>query len=132
MGTVKPKRKDRREDRQQGFIGWLDLRPDDISATRKFLAAFGVEDTIDALGFQPVSDVFANKFYPAVTTPMTRARYFIFVPALYRLLGMKKLGEQELRRETDALQVRLRRILMDPSNEGRKKGVIGKKRDEID
>ena len=62
----------------------MDLTADDAAKAKQFLESFLVEDTIDALGFQPISDAFAERFYPGVTTPMTRARYFIFVPAVYR------------------------------------------------
>jgi hypothetical protein len=41
---------------------------------------------IDELGFLMLQGPFSEHFYPAVTTPMMRARYFIFIPAIYKYL----------------------------------------------
>jgi hypothetical protein len=47
---------------------------------------------IDELGFQRLQGPFAERFYPAVTTPMTRARYLIFIPAIYRHMEITGLA----------------------------------------
>ena len=47
---------------------------------------------IDELGFLVLQGAFAEQFYPAVTTPMTRPRYLIFVPAIYQYLEQLRPG----------------------------------------
>ena len=41
------------------------------------------EGTLDELGFGIIRDAFADLFFPATSTIMTRARYFILVPSIY-------------------------------------------------
>ena len=53
---------------------------------RNVLKALTPGGVIDELGFLMLQGAFADQFYPAVTTPMTRARYLIFIPAIYRHL----------------------------------------------
>lgn len=63
---------------------WLSSSSAEITRARNVLKALAPGGVIDALGFLVLSGAFADRFYPAVTTPMTRARYFFFVPAIYQ------------------------------------------------
>jgi hypothetical protein len=104
-------------------ITWLHLTDADVSRARRVIEAFREEDTVDVLGFQPISEAFDDWFYPAVTTPMTRGRYYIFVPAIYRHLERQRLDLQAFRREAADLQHELQRALS--SVEAAGGGVIG-------
>jgi hypothetical protein len=67
-------------------IGWLSSSAAEISRARQLLKTMTQSGVIDELGFLILLGAFADHFYPAITTPMTRARYLIFVPAIYQYI----------------------------------------------
>ena len=69
-----------------GGVSWLSSSSAEIARARNVLKALTPGGVIDELGFLVLQGAFAEQFYPAVTTPMTRARYLIFVPAIYQYL----------------------------------------------
>lgn len=81
-------------------LAWLSSSSAEISRARSVLDALRKPGVIDELGFLMLSSAFAERLYPGVTTIMTRARYLIFVPAIYRYLeqSRKRVG-----RDVDAL-----------------------------
>jgi hypothetical protein len=113
---------------QTFFTGRVWTFGDNVSKARRVIDAFKEDDTIDALGFQRISERFDEWCYPAVTTPMTRARYYLFVPAIYSYLERQHLGLQGFRDRAAGMQHELRRILV--QTERTKKGVIGEKAEE--
>ncbi len=67
---------------------------------------------IDELGFLMLNGAFADRLYPGVTTIMTRARYLVFVPAIYRHLESSRLGAgRDVDRVVRRMQVQLRDAL---------------------
>lgn len=67
---------------------------------------------IDELGFLMLNGAFAERLYPGVTTVMTRARYLIFVPAIYRYLEQsRKALHKDVDRIVRELQFELRNAL---------------------
>ena len=70
----------------RGGVSWLSSSSAEIARARNVLKALTPGGVIDELGFLVLQGAFAEQFYPAVTTPMTRARYLIFVPAIYQYL----------------------------------------------
>lgn len=70
----------------QPGITWLSSSSAGISRARDVLKALTPGGVIDELGYLMLQAPFAEHFYPAVTTPMTRARYLIFIPAIFRHL----------------------------------------------
>lgn len=67
-------------------VAWLSSSGAEISRARHVLKALAQSGVLDELGFLALQGAFADHLYPAVTTPMTRARYLIFVPAVYQWL----------------------------------------------
>lgn len=67
-------------------LTWLSSSSAAITRARSVLDALRKPGVIDELGFLMLNGAFAERLYPAVTTIMTRARYLIFVPAIYRYL----------------------------------------------
>jgi hypothetical protein len=67
-------------------LGWLDLDAAGLSAARAFMAGPKDTGTIDELGFGPIRQIYADLFFPATNTQMTRARYFLLIPGICRAL----------------------------------------------
>ena len=94
-------------------IRWLSSSSADITRARAVLDALRTPGVIDELGFLMLNAAFAERLYPAVTTIMTRARYLIFVPAIYRYLeqSRKTVAGKDVDRIARDLQFDLRNAL---------------------
>lgn len=103
-------------------VAWLSSSSAEIARAREVLKSLTPGGVIDELGFLVLQGAFADHFYPAVTTPMTRARYLMFVPAIYQYLEQSKkaLGKDTDRLSRD-LQFELLKALL--RNEARAIGM---------
>jgi hypothetical protein len=66
------------------FIGWLDYSEADQRQVRELLKLFSDQGTVDDLGLGTVRDAFSNQLFPGTSVIQTRARYFLFIPWIYR------------------------------------------------
>jgi Family of unknown function (DUF6361) len=71
-------------------LRWLSSCSAEITRARAVLDALRKPGVIDELGFLMLNGAFAERLYPGVTTIMTRARYLVFVPAIYRYLEQSR------------------------------------------
>ena len=65
-------------------LGWLDYREEDARLVRELLRAFEEKGTLDSIGIGTVRDALADVLFPGLSTLHTRARYFFFLPWVYR------------------------------------------------
>lgn len=65
--------------------------------------------TQDELGLGRIRDYFADSFFPGTTTVMTRARYFLFIPAIYYFYERRdaRVALDEIKRKQNELRERL-------------------------
>jgi hypothetical protein len=56
-------------------FGWLDLGEEGRRRAIDYLSQFKADNTLAELGFGILRDAFADIFYPATNTIMTRTRY---------------------------------------------------------
>lgn len=93
------------------FIGWIDLSEEEQKRARDYLRSLS-EGTLDELGFGIIRDFLADKFFPATSTIMTRARYFILVPSIYlHVLKQGDVGERA-KKKCARLEKKLRATLI--------------------
>ena len=71
-------------------LAWLSSSSAEIARARGVLDALRKPGVIDELGFLMLNGAFAERLYPGVTTIMTRARYLVLVPAMYRYLEQSR------------------------------------------
>lgn len=104
-------------------IVWLATSAAEIAAARHALRGLTPAGVLDELGFQVMQGALSDRLYPAVTTIMTRARYLVFVPAMYRYLedSGKARG-----RDADHLSRDRQLETCDALLESGQDGVIGK------
>lgn len=76
-------------------FGWVDYSTQEQRDVLKTLNELN-EDAVDALGLSVISDYYADKFFPGISTVQTRARYFVLVP--YVFLELEKDAKKELER----------------------------------
>lgn len=93
------------------FIGWIDFTDEDQKRAQDYLSSLS-EGTLDELGFGIIRDAFADLFFPATSTIMTRARYFILVPSIYLASFEQGDSGAGARRKCDRMELALRKQLI--------------------
>jgi hypothetical protein len=105
---------------------WIASSDQDIARARAVLRSLKPAGVLDELGFLVLLGAFSDRLYPAISTIMTRARYFLFIPAIYRHIeslpaGRRRNAANLARR----LQTTLCQSLLDTDPE--QPGIIGKR-----
>jgi len=92
-------------------LGWIDFSDEDQKRAQDYLRSLS-EGTLDELGFGIIRDAFADLFFPATSTIMTRARYFILVPSIY--LAAPEQGDHgaNAKRKCERMELSLRKQLI--------------------
>jgi len=92
------------------LLAWLDYSEQDRQKMLEVVSLFKEQDTRDELGIGSIRDSFADQLFPGTSTIMTRARYFLIVPWIYKLLegrrvSSAKIGESARKAETDLIEI---------------------------
>lgn len=110
-------------------MGWLNLSDEEQRRARACLRQFQTEGTLDELGFGIIRDAFADVFFPATSTIMTRTRYLIFVAATFMCIERERLTGGKAARRLKILEDSLRSFLTRENagseSERKERGVIG-------
>jgi hypothetical protein len=101
---------------------WLDYSERERRQAQHVISLFREQDTRDELGLATIRDTFADLFFPGTSTIQTRARYFLFVPWLYRWLEGKRVSSAQI-----GARVRWEELAMVETliKQGEYAGVIG-------
>lgn len=84
------------------MLGWIALNQREVRAIAKRLASPGSVGTVDELGLGLITDTLAQDLFPAFTTLMTRARYFIFARGVFDLAATQAWEQlQHTRRDEE-------------------------------
>lgn len=86
------------------------------------IEALGETDARDELGIGGVRDALSDTLFPGTSTIQTRARYFLFVPWIYRRRERPGTSPSRMVREARRDEIRLIYALLDG---GETRGVIG-------
>jgi hypothetical protein len=87
-------------------IGWIDFSDEDQKRAQDYLRSLS-EGTLDELGFGIIRDAFADLFFPATSTIMTRARYFVLVPSIYLAALVQRDSGASAKRKCDRMELAL-------------------------
>lgn len=101
---------------------WLDFSERERRRALDVIDQFRDEDTRDELGIGTVRDSLANLLFPGISTIQTRARYFLFIPWIYKELERRRIGYPDIRRRARQAEVALIDAL---ANSGEELGIIG-------
>jgi hypothetical protein len=107
----------------QSSIAWIDFAEQDRRKMMEVVALFKQRDTRDELGLGSIRDAFAGLLFPGTSTLQTRARYFLFVPWLYRTYEERKVPSHKIAQRLRRDEVKLIQALQ---SAGENDGVIGK------
>jgi hypothetical protein len=105
---------------------WFASSANEVARARAVLRAMKPQGVLDEMGFLVLLGAISDRLYPGISTIMTRARYFIFLPAIFRHIEERGLVKG---RNADVVsrsfQVKLCLALMDTDPEDA--GIIGKR-----
>ncbi|MBN1536884.1 MAG: hypothetical protein JW908_09150 [Anaerolineales bacterium] len=107
-------------------ISWLDFSEQERRKMIEVIASFGDRDTRDEMGLAQIRDGFADIFFPGTTTLMTRARYFLFVPWIYKYYEDYREKSASIARKVRKRELNLIKALKNVGEEG----VIGERSGE--
>ena len=65
-------------------LAWLDYSEADQRRAREIIAMFSQRESRDELGLGQIRDALSDTLFPGTSVLLTRARYFLFVPWLFR------------------------------------------------
>lgn len=103
-------------------LTWVDFSDEDRQRMAAVVQLFQDSETVDELGIGIVRDVFANRLFPGTSTIQTRARYFLFVPWIYRHHEKRRTSAAEIAQRARADEIRLIEALVENDDAA---GVIG-------
>ena len=65
-------------------LAWLDYSESDQRRAREIIAMFSQQESRDELGLGRIRDALSDALFPGTSVLLTRARYLLFVPWLFR------------------------------------------------
>lgn len=104
-------------------FAWLDHSEFDRGKALDVVHLFRQQGTLDELGIGTIRDAFADRFFPGTSTIQTRARYFLFIPWIYRRLEDRKVASSKIAAAARSAEIGLIQRLLDM---GEAEGVIGR------
>ena len=105
-------------------ISWLDFSETERRKMIEVISLFKQHDTRDEMGLAQIRDGFAEMFFPGTTTIQTRARYFLFIPWLYRYLEERKVPSTRISDRMRQSEMQVMHALL---NSGEPHNVIGQR-----
>jgi len=102
---------------------WLDYSERDRRRMLDVVDLFREKETRDELGIGVVRDAFADMLFPGTSTIQTRARYFLFIPWIYRDLERRRIGSAQVAAEARKREIYLTKALIGSEDDS---GVFGK------
>ncbi|MCH7583325.1 MAG: hypothetical protein IIC72_11930 [Acidobacteria bacterium] len=105
-------------------IGWLDYSEDHRQKMREIIDLFRDRDTLDEIGIGSVRDAFSELLFPGLSTVQTRARYFLFIPWVYKRMESERTASSKASDRARHLQTELIKSLERGGASGGE-GIIG-------
>jgi Family of unknown function (DUF6361) len=102
---------------------WLDYSEQDRRQMLAVIDRFREKESRDELGFNVIAFAFSDMFFPGTSTIQTRARYFLFIPWLYKILEEQRVRPEDVPRRLRQLEVRLIYAVLNSEDD---RGLIGR------
>jgi len=106
------------------MIAWLDTSSDEQQRVRELIALFAQNESRDELGIGQIRDAFSDTLFPGTSVIQTRARYYLFVPWIFRDGSRRGRSGLQLRAWADR---RERRLIESLRESGAVEGLIGRR-----
>ena len=110
-------------------IAWLDYDGAAREKALQLLSAFQEKESVDELGLGTIRDALSDKMFPGTSTLMTRLRYMLFIPWMFKRLEEGHVYSHSFLTRADEDERNLVRVLK--SKYGLEGGVIGARSGEF-
>jgi hypothetical protein len=104
------------------LFAWVDFAEEDRRKMAEVIDLFREQDTRDEVGLEAIRDGLADLMFPGTSTIQTRARYFLFVPWIYRRHEGKATTGTDVSKKARTDEIKLIDALVIG---GERDGVIG-------
>ena len=104
-------------------LAWLDYSEGDQRRAREIVAMFSQHESRDELGLGRIRDALSDTLFPGTSVLLTRARYLLFVPWLFREGARRGYRGPQLALWVDGQE---RRLIGALRNGGDLEGLIGR------
>ena len=104
-------------------LSWLDYSESDQRRAREIIKMFSQRESRDELGLGLVRDALSDALFPGTSVLLTRARYFLFVPWLFREGGRRGYRDSRLASWVEGQERRLINALREGGDHN---GLIGR------
>ncbi|WP_254547380.1 DUF6361 family protein [Halomarina pelagica] len=88
-------------------FSWLAYSESERERTLDIISQFSERDTRDELGIGRIRDAFADLLFPGTSTIQTRAKYFLFVPWMYRELEQRRTPSDTIAKKARRYEIQL-------------------------
>jgi Family of unknown function (DUF6361) len=102
---------------------WLDYSEQDRRQMLAVIDRFRETESRDELGFNAIASAVSDMFFPGTSTLQTRARYFLFVPWIYRMLEEERVRPNEVTWRLRQLEIRLIYAVLNSEDD---RGLMGR------
>jgi Family of unknown function (DUF6361) len=106
------------------MIAWLDTSSDEQRRVRELIALFAQSESRDELGIGQVRDAFSDLLFPGTSVIQTRARYFLFIPWIFRHGAQRGRRGPQLKAWADRQE---RKLIESLRGTGQVEGLIGRR-----
>ena len=104
-------------------LSWLDYSESDQRRAREIIKMFSQRESRDELGLGLIRDALSDALFPGTSVLLTRARYFLFVPWLFREGGRRGYRDSRLASWVEGQERRLINALREGGDHN---GLIGR------
>jgi hypothetical protein len=105
------------------YLAWLDYSTRDQRRVLDTIRLFSEPGTVDEIGVGTVRDALADLLFPGTSTIQTRAKYFLFIPWIYRRHEERETSSADIEKAARKDEVALIDALVSSDDT---EGVIGK------
>ena len=110
-------------------IAWLDYDGAAREKALQLLSAFQEKESVDELGLGTIRDALSEKMFPGTSTLMTRLRYMLFIPWMFKRLEEARVYSHSFLTRADEDERNLVKVLR--AKYGLEGGVIGARSGEF-
>ena len=110
-------------------IAWLDYDGAAREKALQLLSAFQEKESVDELGLGTIRDALSDKMFPGTSTLMTRLRYMLFIPWMFKRLEEARVYSHSFLTRADEDERNLVKVLR--AKYGLEGGVIGARSGEF-
>ena len=110
----------------ESFFSWIDHSEKQRRQILDAIDLFKEQDTRDELGLGTIRDAISDLLFPGTGSVQTRARYFFFVPWMYREFETKRITSAEINARVRRYEIKLIDVLAESEDPQGTIGIIAR------